>query len=257
MENSAETGACHVIDTCLSLGVHFSSRLDARRESALQSEDTDVHLFRTHEPRPEAWWPTFLDRCEACLERVEEAFETFLLTGQGDAFESSVRLSQQAEEAVRATRAGADGRARTPGAAGPGGDLAGVADGLAGTLSAARSLLYALRCQRVSLPAELAEDFAQLVDVNLEACRLLLQRLRAHLSHPNLRLVGDPRLGALAQESDRLARAAVFRLFGEAPGGDADGRLLLRDVVLMTGALSARARRAADTLDTLSWPSRR
>jgi uncharacterized protein Yka (UPF0111/DUF47 family) len=210
-----------------------------------------VHLFRKRAPRQEEWLPSFVERCERCLDHVEEAFETYLITGQGDAFESSVRLTRAAEEAALAARPLLDGKPRPSTSTGLGGHLMGVADAAAGMLTSARSLLYSLRCQRVLLPPALTDDFAQLMDVNLEACRQVLKHLRTQLSHPSLRLLDGQRLDGLARESDRLAKAIVFRVFGEAPGTDPSEQLLLRDLVLMIDTLSERARRTADLLDML------
>ncbi|HOX44906.1 MAG TPA: hypothetical protein PK668_15005 [Myxococcota bacterium] len=209
-------------------------------------------LFHNRSPRQEEWLPTFVERCEQFLDRVEEAVETFLLSGQGEAFESSIRLTRAAEEAALAARPLLGGRPRPPTTTGLGGHLTGVADATAGMLTAARSLLYALRCQRVVLPPELSEDFAQLLDVNLEACRQVLKRLRSQVAHPNLRMLEDQRMDGLAKESDRLAKAIVFRVFGGPSGAEPGDQLMLRDVVLMTDALSERARRTADLLDMLT-----
>jgi uncharacterized protein Yka (UPF0111/DUF47 family) len=211
-----------------------------------------MHLFRRRIPRLEEHLLAFALHGEHFLAEAEEALETFLLAGQGEAFEASVKRTQQAEQQAEELHH----RLRSALSAGPSPrmELAGVLDSLLGMLASAQSLLYTLRCQRLSLPPALSEDFAQLMDLNLEACRLVMQRFRAHLTQPRLRLLSGPELEALEAQSRTLSRALIFELFGASrtPASEDAAELVLRDLVLMIEALCERARRVAERLDGLS-----
>ena len=205
-------------------------------------------FFWKKEDTVEKMLSRYFERCDACFQMFEKAFNVYFDTGQGAAFESAVQKAHEAESAADDMRREIEltlyGKSLLPDSRG---DLLGLLESFDRLPNMAETVLYALRCQRIELPGDLAPLYKQLVDINLQSYYLCRRAVDALLSNPKVTLHATKEVDEKESESDRIEREILCQIFdtGELDTGQ---KLLLKDLILLIGGISDRAEAVADRI---------
>jgi predicted phosphate transport protein (TIGR00153 family) len=205
-------------------------------------------FFWRKEVNVEKMMSRYFERSDACFQMFEKAFGVFFDTGQGATFEAAVQKAHEAESAADDMRREIEltlyGKALLPDSRG---DLLGLLESFDRLPNMAETVLFALRCQRIELPQDLAPLFKRLVDINLQSYYLCRRAVDALLSNPKVTLHATKAVDEKESESDRVEREIICQVF-DSEEHDTGQKLLLKDLILLIGSISDRAETVADRI---------
>lgn len=190
----------------------------------------------------------YFERCDNCFQMFEKAFVVFFDTGQGAAFDAAVQKAHEAESAADDMRREIEltlyGKALLPESRG---DILGLLESFDRLPNMAETVLFAMRCQRIVLPEDLAPLYKRLVETNLQAYYLCRRAVDALLSNPKVTLHASKEVDEKESESDRIEREIMCQIFDTADL-DTGQKLLLKDMILLIGGIADRAEAVADRI---------
>ncbi len=205
-------------------------------------------FFWKKETTVEKMMSRYFERCDNCFEMFEKAVGVFFDTGQGAAFEAAVQKAHEAESAADDMRREIEltlyGKALLPDSRG---DLLGLLESFDRMPNMAETVLFALRCQRIKLPADLMPQYKHLVEINLQSYYLCRRAVDALLSNPKVTLHATKEVDEKESESDRVEREMLCQVF-DSDGYDTGQKLLFKDLILLIGSISDRAEAVADRI---------
>jgi len=190
----------------------------------------------------------YFERADQCFELFEGAFKTYQEHGQGEAFESAVQKTHQAESAADDLRREIEhtlyGKALLPESRG---DLLGLLETFDKLPNMAETVLFALRCQRTEIPEDLLPAYQKLIEVNLQSYYLVRKAVDGLMNNPRVTLHTTKEVDEKESESDRVERQIICDIFSR-EGLDTGMKLLLKELVLLIGKISDRAETVADRI---------
>lgn len=205
-------------------------------------------FFWKKEDSVEKMLSRYFERSDACFQMFEKAFGVFFDTGQGAAFEAAVQKAHEAESAADDMRREIEltlyGKSLLPDSRG---DLLGLLESFDRLPNMAETVLFALRCQRIELPKDLAPQYRRLVDLNLQSYYLCRRAVDALLSNPKITLHATKEVDEKESESDRIEREIMCQIF-DSDEYDTGLKLLYKDLILLIGGISDRAEAVADRI---------
>jgi predicted phosphate transport protein (TIGR00153 family) len=124
------------------------------------------------------------------------------------------------------------------------GDLLGLLETYDQMPNMAQTVLFALRCQRVVMPANLMPSFESLVELNLKAYYAARKTVDELFHNPKVILHTTKEVDLRESESDRAERQLIGQIFDT--DMDTGYKLLYKELVLLIGHISDRAELTAD-----------
>jgi uncharacterized protein len=208
-------------------------------------------LFWKKQETIERMLSEYFEQCDLCYELFEKAFACYFSVGQGEAFEASVNRTHEAESRADDLRREIEftlyGKALLPESRG---DLLGLLEAFDQLPNIAETSLFAVRCQGMILPEDLAGDFKHLIDLNLQAYYLVRRAVDELFNNPKVTLHTTKEVDDKESESDRLERVMIRRIF--ARDTDNGTKLLLKELVLLIGRISDTAESTADRISIIA-----
>ena len=205
-------------------------------------------FFWKKEDNVEKMLSRYFELSDTCFQMFEKAFGVFFDTGQGAAFEAAVQKAHEAESAADDMRREIEltlyGKSLLPDSRG---DLLGLLESFDRLPNMAETVLFALRCQRIELPKDLAPQYKRLVDLNLQSYYLCRRAVDALLSNPKITLHATKEVDEKESESDRIEREIMCQIF-DSDEYDTGLKLLYKDLILLIGGISDRAEAVADRI---------
>ena len=208
-------------------------------------------LFARKSKQIETMLEEFFCRCDKCMDLFGNAMEIYFKEGAGENFEKAAnechRLESSADDQRRKIEHTLYGEALLPDSRG---DLLGLLEVFDKVPNEAETVLFSILCQRIDMVEELKDCFKQLVDLNIEAYRLVRKAVDTLFKTPKLTADATRKVDDKESESDRLERNIIGELFK----GDyaTEQKLLLRDLVIQIGDISDRAENSADRIDIVA-----
>ncbi len=190
----------------------------------------------------------YFERCDTCFELFEKAFASFVDSGQSEAFDAAVGKTHDAESAADDLRREVEltlyGKALLPESRG---DILGLLESFDRLPNRAETVLFAMRCQRMVIPAAMLPSFKELVAINLKAYYALRKAVDDLFNNPRITLHSTKEVDEIESTCDRLERDIICGIFDNTEL-DTGTKVLLRDLVLVIGSISDRAEEAADRI---------
>ena len=116
--------------------------------------------------------------------------------------------------------------------------------------SAAEDALFLARILCLDIPEDLLEDMEKLVEINVDAYRLIRECMNTLFENPRETLYQTRGVDAKESESDRLERSIIERVFkSDLATGE---MILLKELVQTIGQISNRAENAADRISIVA-----
>lgn len=189
----------------------------------------------------------YFDRCDLCFQRFQEAMDHFFDAGLTEAFAKAVdqvnRAEGDADDQRREIEYLLYGRALLPESRG---DLLGLIETYDKLPNIVETIVFALSCQQFEIPEVWQERFQSLVSINLESLVLARKAVDSLLANPKSTLHITKEIEHKESESDRYERSLMTDVFSSEH--DLAVKLLLKDLILLMGAISDRAERVADRI---------
>lgn len=188
----------------------------------------------------------------------QDAWQTFLELGFGEAFDYKVEFTHKQESRADDLRRNIElelyGKALLPESRG---DILGLLETVDRLLSEAEWVLYELQLQEMVIPEPLKERFAGLVQVVCECCVGVHKSLKVMFVEttdaPLLSELTDA-VDALESESDHLERGLIRSIFKlDISAGE---KILLKELVMRLGTVTDRAENVSNRI-TLASVKRR
>jgi hypothetical protein len=205
-------------------------------------------FFWKKEDNVEKMLSRYFERSDTCFQMFEKALGVFFDIGQGETFEAAVQKAHEAESAADDMRREIEltlyGKSLLPESRG---DLLGLLESFDRLPNMAETVLFALRCQRIVLPKDLAPQYKRLADINLQSYYLCRRAVDALLSNPKITLHATKEVDEKESESDRIEREILCQIF-DSSEYDTGQKLLLKDLILLFGSISDRAESVADRI---------
>ncbi len=126
------------------------------------------------------------------------------------------------------------------------GDILGLLEAMDRVPNAAETALNIIETELVEIPDSYKEDFRELLDLNMEAYRLLRKTADVLFNNPKQTLYVVKDVDVKESASDRLERQLIRQIF--ASDMEKADKILLKDVVVAIGNVSDRAENAADRM---------
>ncbi|MFH1624109.1 MAG: DUF47 family protein [Pseudomonadota bacterium] len=189
----------------------------------------------------------YLDEIDSCIRLFRQSMLRFLATGCTQEFlwevEEAHKFESAADDLRRKIQMTLYGKALLPDSRG---DLLLLLEFYDGIASAAEDALFLARILCLDIPENLLGDMEKLVEVNVEAYRLVRISMNTLFENPNETLYQTRGVDAKESESDRLERSIVERVF---KSDMATGKMmLLKELVQTIGEISNRAENTADRI---------
>jgi uncharacterized protein len=193
----------------------------------------------------------YFELCDNCFRLFDEGLNLYLNSGLGTEFDQSVEANHHAESLADDKRREIEltlyGKALLPDSRG---DLLGLLETFDRLPNATETVLAALQTQRVVLPEEFKAAYRALADVNIESYSATRKAVDALFHNPRATLDATKEVDVKESESDRQERVLISSIFDAAM--DTGEKLLLKEIVLLIGAISDRAEGAADRISIVA-----
>lgn len=204
-------------------------------------------FFWNRKPDIEQRLESYFVKCDDCFNSFEKGISVFLQHGPDDNFkviaEKTHKLESEADDLRRDIEHTLYGKALLPDSRG---DLLGILETFDRLPNACEAVLFALLHQRVILPTWMTNQYDQLCKANVEAYHLTRKAIDDLFTNPKVTLHTSKAVDEKESECDRLERCLIRSLFESEL--ELAEKLLLRDVILLTGNISDRAEIAADRI---------
>ncbi|MBN1838124.1 MAG: DUF47 family protein [Spirochaetales bacterium] len=125
------------------------------------------------------------------------------------------------------------------------GDVLGILENFDFIPGMFQSLCYQLRLQLLQVPQEFSGSFRELIEVNLEAYRIVSEAVLSLFLSQDIKEAAA-RIDAKESESDRIERALIERIFRS--NLDKADKILLKEIVINIGDVSDQAESVKDRL---------
>jgi len=214
-----------------------------------------VSLFWKREREARKLIGDYFQACDTVMAAFEEATRCYLERGDCEAFAALDERVRTCESAADTLRNDVEKvlykRALLPESRG---DILALLEAFDHIPNLAETVTFMLYTQRIAVPATYAGRIGQLLDVNLEAYRLVRRVVDLLLTTPDR--VGDAMAPVKARESesDRLERSIIHDAFRSEL--DKADMMLLRELVSRIGDISDRAEEVSRRIDILSLKRR-
>ena len=203
-------------------------------------------LFRKQE-KVEQMLDRYFALCDRCFESFEQALDLFFDEGVCDEFIAAVDATHRAESEADDMRRDIEltlyGKALLPESRG---DILGLLETFDGLPNIAETVGFVLTYQGSAMPEELKGEYRKLVDVNIEGYRLARKAADQLMNNPKVVLGTTKEVDQKESASDTLERALIRKIF-ELDVTDGT-KLMLKEIVLLTGDITDRAQRVADRI---------
>ncbi len=189
----------------------------------------------------------YLDRVDDCLDRMRDCLDSYL---DREPFQTVVAKAQathqaesQADDTLQEAAVLLYGKALFPESRG---DILQVLEGTDKVANAADSVTRRIRYERVQVPAELGDDFRELLRRACDCSRELLKAVRMLFEDYNSAVHLADRVGELESRTDELEYRIIEAVFTS--GLDSGDKILLRDFAAKISDIADRAENAADAV---------
>ena len=194
---------------------------------------------------------TYLDKVDSCIRQFRDSMMRFLVNGCTREFiwdvEKAHKFESEADDLRRKIQMTLYGKALLPDSRG---DLLLLLEFYDRIPSAAEDALFLTRILCLDIPEELLEDLEKLVEINVEAYRLIRECMNTLFENPHETLYQTRGVDAKESESDRLERSIIERVF---KSDMATGKMmLLKELVQTIGQISNRAENTADRISIVA-----
>lgn len=189
----------------------------------------------------------YLKEAEICLTTFRSAIKMYLSEGSSEAFKEAVEETHihesKADDKRREIERTLYDQALIPELRG---DVLGMLESIDTVPNQCETVLYKFLLEGVSVPEEYHRQIEELVDINVDAGRILCEAVRDLFRNPTGILDAGSAVDAKESKSDRIERDIIRAVF--ASQIEKVDKILLRDVVFQIGSISDRAENAADRL---------
>lgn len=205
-------------------------------------------FFRTEKRVREQIFEYF-DRVDDCMEQFARGMLYHLEDGDdGQRDEGRTHeLESRADDLRRDIEMTLYGKALLPESRG---DLLGLLEAIDRVPNAAETALNIIETERIVIPDEFRADFRKLLEVNIEAYRLMRKTVDALFDNPKQTLYVVKEVDIKESTSDRIERSLIMKIFDS--DLDKADKILLKDLVVAMGNISDRAENAADRMAILA-----
>ncbi len=188
----------------------------------------------------------YFDRVNDCMEQFAQGMLYHLQEEGGSAEKDEGRtheLESRADDLRRDIEMTLYGKALLPESRG---DILGLLETMDTVPNAAETALNIIETERIRIPEEFREDFRKLLEVNMEAYRLLRKTADTLFNNPKQTLYVVKEVDIKESTSDRIERKLITKIFDS--DLDKADKILLKDLVVAMGNISDRAENAADRM---------
>lgn len=193
----------------------------------------------------------YFEQTDRCFQMFEKAFQTYQEMGLGASFDAEMGKTQDFESAADDLRREIEhtlyGRALLPESRG---DILGLLESFDRIPGIAESVLYAMSCQRMSIPDSLKPMFTRLVEVNLQAYYLIRKAVDNLMNNPRVTLHNTKDVEKKESESDDVEREIICKVFDTQM--ETGEKVLYRDLALLIGRISDLCETCADRVSIIA-----
>ncbi|MFH2008307.1 MAG: TIGR00153 family protein [bacterium] len=214
-----------------------------------------MSLFYKREKEVYGLIQEYFETADHALEEFEEAMRCFCDAGACEQFREGDKRIHAAESRADDLRRQIErmlySRSLLPESRG---DLLGLLESFDKMPNLAETITFMVDTQRIKLPEQYREQFVRLIDVNVEAYRLVRKTVDKLFTDPDS--VGeavDP-VDAKESESDRIERDLIKAVFSSEL--DKADMIQLRELIQRIGDISDRAENVAGRLEIISLKRR-
>jgi len=202
-------------------------------------------FFSRKQKALEALITQYLERVNDCLDRVEACLASALARDSYDTVVAKAQATHRAESQADDTRQEAAillyGKALFPESRG---DILQLLEGTDKIANAADSVARRIRYERIQVPAQLGNDFRELLSRSCDCSRELLKAVNMLFDDYNSAVHLADRVNELESRTDELEYQILDAIFTS--GLSSGEKILLRDFAAKISDIADRAENAAD-----------